>query len=260
MYRKLAIVPIALSLAGCFGEGALKQASSGSVGCPSDEIEITNDEAGFNLRSWDASCRGHLYHCSGVAHGGITCTEDRSTRAEQAEAQAKAPQGVAPSAPAAPARTWTRFIASECGTSLLLPGTPAEARRVLKTKAGTVNIYDAHVEVDDAIAGISCAALPGTAPINVGNAFDGARDGLLKDASATLESEQDIDLGDAPARDVRFTAEGVKGRARIILRARELVVMELVPLDAFSSTEVKDYFASLSSLATEKRPVALGGK
>ncbi len=92
MKNRIAALSVAVGLTtACFGSGALQQVSSGYVGCPSDEIEISNDEGGFNQRSWDATCRGHIYHCSGAGRGAVACTEDaasvkssRTARAGQA--------------------------------------------------------------------------------------------------------------------------------------------------------------------------------
>jgi len=80
MRTTIALVAVGLSLTtGCFGAGALKQMSSGYVGCSSAEIEISNDEVGFNQRSWDATCRGRTYHCAGADRTSMSCTEDRAT-------------------------------------------------------------------------------------------------------------------------------------------------------------------------------------
>jgi hypothetical protein len=79
MNRNAVAAALLVSLTGCFGAEALQQVSSGYVGCPTDEVEISNDQPGFNQRSWDATCHGHLYHCAGVARSGLSCTEDRSS-------------------------------------------------------------------------------------------------------------------------------------------------------------------------------------
>lgn len=58
-------------LIGC-GSGALRTISSGQTGCAPAEIEITDDDIGFNTRSWTATCGGKTYYCSGGA--GVTAS------------------------------------------------------------------------------------------------------------------------------------------------------------------------------------------
>jgi hypothetical protein len=86
MIHLLSVVATSALLLGCFGaefgEAALQQASSGFVGCRSAEIAITNDDPEFNQRSWDANCRGHLFHCFGAGRGSLSCVEDIGTRAD----------------------------------------------------------------------------------------------------------------------------------------------------------------------------------
>ena len=65
----------------------LRGPSSGFVGCPPNEIEITNDEPGWNQRSWTASCRGRTFTCSAVHRAGYSCTEVK------AEPEARAASG-----------------------------------------------------------------------------------------------------------------------------------------------------------------------
>jgi hypothetical protein len=72
------VAVILTALAGCFGGGALRSASSGYIGCLPGEIEITNDDVAYGRRTWDATCRGRTFHCSGVAKAGMSCVEDRA--------------------------------------------------------------------------------------------------------------------------------------------------------------------------------------
>ena len=53
----------------------LKGASVGQIGCPENEIEISDDSAHLGSRSWTATCRGHRFYCSAVGTGeGATTT------------------------------------------------------------------------------------------------------------------------------------------------------------------------------------------
>ena len=63
--KALSTLPL-LALAGCFN---LAAASSGQIGCPANDISITNDEAGFAIRTWTAQCRGQTYFCSSQGRG-----------------------------------------------------------------------------------------------------------------------------------------------------------------------------------------------
>ncbi|MDH5676397.1 MAG: hypothetical protein OEZ06_30035 [Myxococcales bacterium] len=53
-----------LALCGCVN---LAELSAGSVGCPEDEIEVSDDKSGFTVRTWTASCRSKRYFCSNRA-------------------------------------------------------------------------------------------------------------------------------------------------------------------------------------------------
>ena len=68
----LMLVLTSLAIAGC-GSGALRTVSSGQIGCAPSEVEITDDEAGWNTRSWTATCGGKRYYCSGGAGVSTSC-------------------------------------------------------------------------------------------------------------------------------------------------------------------------------------------
>lgn len=57
----------------------LADVSSGQVGCPPEEITITDERQSWGAKTWTAQCRGQTYQCSG--HGGgeastpqVSCT------------------------------------------------------------------------------------------------------------------------------------------------------------------------------------------
>jgi hypothetical protein len=77
------VLLFALALAGC--AAALRDQSSGQIGCPSDEIVISNYSAGTlgAMPTWTATCHGRTYYCS--SHGGgaqstsqVACKEKAS--------------------------------------------------------------------------------------------------------------------------------------------------------------------------------------
>lgn len=92
-----------MATTGCAAQ--LQSISSGQVGCPPDEIQISEDKIGFNTRNWQAACRGRTYQCSTVSGQNSTqasCTEMKGVPSEAASAAAPA-ASVAPPAPASPA-------------------------------------------------------------------------------------------------------------------------------------------------------------
>ena len=44
------------------------EVSSGYVGCPADEIVVSNEKSSWSARTWTATCRGRTFHC--VSRGG----------------------------------------------------------------------------------------------------------------------------------------------------------------------------------------------
>ncbi len=48
----------------------LQQATSGSIGCPANEITITNDsgyQSAAGIRSYTATCRDRVFQCTGTS-------------------------------------------------------------------------------------------------------------------------------------------------------------------------------------------------
>jgi len=62
-----------LLLGGCMT--AMARTSSGLIGCPAGEIEISDYSQGYDHPTWTATCRGEVYYCSNTG-GGVDCTQD----------------------------------------------------------------------------------------------------------------------------------------------------------------------------------------
>lgn len=76
--RHLVSLVLALVFMGCATMQTYKAMSVGTIGCPADEIEITNESKDlFGPQHWTATCRGHRFYCSTVALGekavGVSC-------------------------------------------------------------------------------------------------------------------------------------------------------------------------------------------
>ncbi|MBN1609988.1 MAG: hypothetical protein JW940_25400 [Polyangiaceae bacterium] len=58
----------------------LAAATSGRIGCPASEIEISDDQDHAGSRTWTANCRGRVYYCSATivtrGSGAIDCTPE----------------------------------------------------------------------------------------------------------------------------------------------------------------------------------------
>ena len=63
---------VALFLANCDATHQLQAISAGQTGCAPEDIQITDDEPGFNSRSWVAWCNSERYQCFG-ARNTINC-------------------------------------------------------------------------------------------------------------------------------------------------------------------------------------------
>jgi hypothetical protein len=79
---------------GCASAFPVQGVTSGQIGCPEEDITITNDEPGFNERTWTAECNGRTYYCSAVGggHGGgtVSCKESTDSAAKAAPPAAAA--------------------------------------------------------------------------------------------------------------------------------------------------------------------------
>lgn len=78
------------ALAGC---ASLPRVTSGQIGCPESEIQVSDQQTGWNTTTWTATCRNKKFYCSSV--GGestqVSCKED--TAAAPPDATPATPTG-----------------------------------------------------------------------------------------------------------------------------------------------------------------------
>lgn len=69
--KKLFICIPFVFITGCSTQGDFKKASSGSIGCSPDKIEISNLSTAwsFSGRTWEATCNGKRYFCNSIPGG-----------------------------------------------------------------------------------------------------------------------------------------------------------------------------------------------
>ena len=237
------------ALTGC--EGALRQMASGFVGCSPDEIEVSNDNVGFNTRSFDATCHGHLFHCSGGAKTSTSCKEDISYAEKPdivkvpltASVQSSEPEAV--HAVSTSDRAWVRYLLRDCGLSVLLPGVPQEHGSLVGSGAVATTVHSAYVDNPNWSAGFSCSQIPGKGTILARRTLSGARDTFLQKTGATLESEREVRTGDMAGRDLRVSIANEKALVRIAVVGRQIVILTLEPVAAYTVPEIQNYFSSL---------------
>ncbi len=72
------ILGIIVLLSGCSSVPRYQRYSSGQIGCPACEIEISDIKSGMFDKSWVARCRGKTFYCNFVAGDGtvISCKEE----------------------------------------------------------------------------------------------------------------------------------------------------------------------------------------
>jgi len=87
------------SLSAC-GAGALKDATSGQIGCPSQEITIVDQQTGWSTATWTARCHDQMYYCSSTMTGGngsqIACHPSNVDSGEVAAVPASTAASAAP--------------------------------------------------------------------------------------------------------------------------------------------------------------------
>lgn len=59
----------------CTSARVSKNLSAGAIGCPANEITITNETAYVSTHNWTAECDGKRYICSYVSGGTTNCKE-----------------------------------------------------------------------------------------------------------------------------------------------------------------------------------------
>lgn len=77
MNNKLMVTMLCMLIGGCTNTRISQSFSSGAIGCPAEDIKITNEEAGAftGIHDWIAECNGRKYACNYIYHQQATCTE-----------------------------------------------------------------------------------------------------------------------------------------------------------------------------------------
>lgn len=78
MLRAITVSIIVAMCAGCTSARISRSLTSGAIGCPQNEIEITNETASGvmgRLHNWEAQCRGKNFVCSYDQTTGVNCKE-----------------------------------------------------------------------------------------------------------------------------------------------------------------------------------------
>lgn len=66
-----------LLLTSCMPVSQYQRATSGSIGCPMDELVVSDVDSLGSEAAWTASCRGKKFHCStGRLAGNTLCTPE----------------------------------------------------------------------------------------------------------------------------------------------------------------------------------------
>ncbi len=76
MERIPLILFMAVMVAGCTSPRISSTLSSGIIGCPSDEIKISDEKAFGSVHEWVAECRGKRYICSYTYGSNTNCKEN----------------------------------------------------------------------------------------------------------------------------------------------------------------------------------------
>ena len=63
-------------LLGCASHGSRQAATSGLIGCPTSEIEVSEGDIGWSTNTWTARCRGKTIYCTFKQGEGTSCTEE----------------------------------------------------------------------------------------------------------------------------------------------------------------------------------------
>ena len=222
----------ALFLANCDATHQLQVISAGQTGCAPDDIEITDDEPGFNSRSWVAWCNSERYQCFG-ARNTISCKA--AAKASPVAATDSAP-------PKRSAPVWVEHDLADCDVTADFPGEPKDESHEQQTKAGPVKVSSAMTELAHGAGelSVSCSA-PFKKMVPVSVVLDGARDGMLKNIDATLREEHEIIGG----REVLFDLHGEQGLAHLLWLNHRMVLATAVPLSAIGPRSARRFVNSV---------------
>jgi len=228
----------ALTLANCDMTHTLQVVSAAQTGCAPDDIEITDDEAGFNSRSWVAWCNSERYQCFGAGN-------TASCKSMAPKAALRAPEATSARAPAR--RTppaWVDHELAACGVTAKFLGTPKDEQRDVQTPAGLLKMALALSEVDGGKGAfvVSCSPTPPKKPALAGaRALDAARDGMLKNIGAKLGSEREIIGG----REILFELDGEQGLAHLLWVNKRVVLASAMPLSVIGPASARRFVNSV---------------
>lgn len=71
-----------LVVLGC--KNSLRGPSSGQVGCPPEQITISEEKAGWDRTTWKAECNGRTYYCTRINSGKNGQTQTNCTESNTA--------------------------------------------------------------------------------------------------------------------------------------------------------------------------------
>jgi hypothetical protein len=226
----------ALTLANCDVTHTLQAVSAAQTGCAPQDIEITDDEAGFNSRSWVAWCNSERYQCFGAGNT-ATC----KSLAPKVEPRASAQTAEAPVRRVVPA--WVDHELAACGVSAKFLGVPKDELHDVQTKVGLLKMTVATFELaggKGALA-LSCSPEVRKKTTPVAGVLDGARDGMLQNIGAKLSDEREIIGG----REVLFELGGEQGLAHLLWVNNRVVIATAMPLSTVGSVSAKRFVNSV---------------
>jgi hypothetical protein len=64
MRLPLILVLVNFGLLGCASHGTRAAMTSGEIGCPVPEVEISEGNMGWTTNTWVAKCRGKTFYCT----------------------------------------------------------------------------------------------------------------------------------------------------------------------------------------------------
>ena len=76
--KSVFLLAAGVALGGCVSLAAV---SAGHVGCPEDDIAISDDNPGFGTHTWTAQCHGRTFFCSAAGRSDISCKEQEAAAA-----------------------------------------------------------------------------------------------------------------------------------------------------------------------------------
>lgn len=72
------LIPLSafLTLTACIPMSQFQRMTSGSIGCPVNEIVITETDSLGSEKAWTATCRGKTFYCSYGISKNMVCTPE----------------------------------------------------------------------------------------------------------------------------------------------------------------------------------------